>query len=88
LYIPWLKLIEIDIGDDIEINALIGDLLPQVVLQELLFSWMKSETRRDLRLPIHRYTHVFSHFEYQKIIYPDYSTQFVEITESETERAQ
>lgn len=64
LYIPWLKLIEIDVADDIEIYSLTGDLLLQVVLQEFLFSWMKSETWRHLRLPIHSYTHVFSHFEF------------------------
>ena len=53
LNIPGLKLIKINITNHIQVYLLIGHLLPQIVVQKLLFCRMESEPWRDLRLTIH-----------------------------------
>jgi len=61
LNIPWLELVEINITNNIEVNLLVRDLLPEVVLKKLLLGGVEPEARWDLRLSIDRYAHVFRH---------------------------
>lgn len=65
LYIPWFELIEINVTDDVEVDLLIGHLLPQVVMQELLFGRVESEARWHPGLSVHRQAHVSGHDEDQ-----------------------
>jgi len=58
LNVPRFKLIEIDIADDVEIDLLAGDLLAQVVVQELLLSGMEAKARGHARLAIHSDAHL------------------------------
>ena len=57
LDVPWLQLVEIDVADDIKVYLFGGDLLAEVVVEELLLRGVETEPRRDARLPIHRDTH-------------------------------
>uniref|UniRef100_A0A0E0JY08 Uncharacterized protein n=1 Tax=Oryza punctata TaxID=4537 RepID=A0A0E0JY08_ORYPU len=45
--VPRLKLVEVDLPDDVEIYGLISNLLPQVVVEQFLVRRVEPETRRN-----------------------------------------
>jgi hypothetical protein len=53
LDVPWLELVEVDVADDVEVDLLGGDLLAEVVVEELLLRGVEPEPRRHARLPVH-----------------------------------
>lgn len=57
LDVPWLELVEVDVGDDVEVDPLRGHLLGEVVGEQLLLRRMEPEPRRHHRLPVHRDAH-------------------------------
>ena len=58
LDVPRLELVEIDVGNDIQIDGVEGELLAEVVVEELLFGGMEAEAGRDLGVAIHGDTHL------------------------------
>ena len=57
LDVPWLELVEVDVGDDVEVDALQGHLLGEVVGEQLLLRRVEPEPRRHHRLPVHGNAH-------------------------------
>ena len=55
--VPWLELVEVDVADDVEVDLLGGDLLAEVVVEQLLLRGVEPEPRRHTRLPVHRDAH-------------------------------
>ena len=44
--VPWFKLVEIDIANEIETDRVGSEFLSQVIVNQLFFGRMKTETRR------------------------------------------
>nr|ACN32055.1 unknown [Zea mays] len=57
LDVPWLQLVQVDVADDVQVDALRRHLLLQVVGQQLLLRRVETEPRRHHRLPVHRDAH-------------------------------
>ena len=57
LDVPWLELVEVDVADDVEVDALRGHLLLEVVGEQLLLRGVEPEPRRHHGLPVHRDAH-------------------------------
>ena len=56
--VPWLELVEIDVAYDIEIDLLAGNLLAQVVVQELFLGGMEAKARGQAGLAINSDAHL------------------------------
>jgi hypothetical protein len=57
LDVPWLELVEVDVAYDVQVDLLGGDLLAEVVVEQLLLRRMEPEPRRHAWLPVHRDAH-------------------------------
>jgi hypothetical protein len=47
LDVPWLELVEVDFAYDVEVDLLGGDLLAEVVVEQLLLRRVESEPWRN-----------------------------------------
>jgi hypothetical protein len=46
LDVPWLELVEVDVAYDVEVDPLGGDLLAEVIVEQLLLRRVEPEPRR------------------------------------------
>lgn len=59
--VPRLEFVEVDVADDVEVDLVGGDLLAEVVVEELLLRGVEAEAGRDLGVAIDGEVHVFRH---------------------------
>lgn len=48
LKIPWLDFVEIDVFDDVQIDTPVGNLPPEIIVDEFFVGRMESEARRNM----------------------------------------